>query len=100
MSDEKIKVIFKRVFVINDGDWFGSGEFYFDARVDGKRVGTTDLEFDAIEQHWIDLPRAQWSADVDVSTRDAGLVAVSFHVKDRDVFVDDELGSVEATLRP
>jgi hypothetical protein len=100
MSSEKIKVIFKRVFVKNDGDWFGSGEFYFDARVDGRRVGSTDLEFDAVEQHWIDLPAAQWSAEVDVAARDAGTVAVSFHVKDRDVFVDDEMGSVTATLRP
>jgi hypothetical protein len=100
MPNERIKVIFKRVFVINDGDWIGSGEFYFDAHVDGRRVGSTDLNFDAVEQHWIDLPEAQWSADVDVSGRDAGSVIVTFHVKDRDVFWDDEMGSITATLRP
>lgn len=100
MSNDKIKVVFKRVYVINDGDWIGSGEFYFDAHVDGLRVGTPDLDFDAVEKRWIDLPEAQWSAEVDVSTRDAGSVKVSFHVKDRDVFWDDEMGSVTATLRP
>ncbi len=100
MPNEKIKVIFKRVYVINDGDWFGSGEFYFDAHVDGNQVGNIDLDFDAIEQHWIDLPEADWSAEVDVSGRDAGSVVVSFHVKDRDLFWDDEMGSVTATLRP
>lgn len=35
MPDERIKVIFNRVFVKNDADWFGSGEFYFIATVDG-----------------------------------------------------------------
>jgi len=95
---QKIKVIFKRVFVKNDADWFGSGEFYFTATVDGRPVGDRSHIFDAREGRWIDLPPAVWSAEVDVTGK--AQVVVRFNGKDDDVFFDDDLGSVSYTLKP
>jgi hypothetical protein len=94
----RIKVIFNRVFVINDADWFGSGEFYFIASVDGVAVGNRKQLFDAVEGNWINLAAAQWSAVVDVTTKSQ--VVVSLQGKDEDVFWDEDLGSVRHTLRP
>jgi hypothetical protein len=52
----ELKVIFRRVYVIDDGDWLGSGEFYFNADVAGTAVGNRRV-FDAVEGTWINLPR-------------------------------------------
>ncbi len=45
MAEEKLKVIFKRVFVLDDSDWEGSGEFYFKVTVgwQGRRRSQTHL---------------------------------------------------------
>jgi hypothetical protein len=94
---EKIKVILKRVFVKDSADWLGSGEFYFNATVDGKPVGDKQI-FDAREGTWIALPAAKWSAIVDVTSKTQ--VAMRFNGKDEDVFSDDDLGTVSYTLRP
>ncbi|MGK3963818.1 hypothetical protein WMF38_06525 [Sorangium sp. So ce118] len=94
---ERIKVTFNRVFVKNDADWFGSGEFYFIATVDGATVGDRRT-FDAREGQWIELPAAQWSAVVDVAGKAS--VVVRFEGKDDDVFFDDDLGTIGHTLRP
>jgi hypothetical protein len=96
-ADERIKVIFKRVYVVNNADWFGSGEFYFDAKIDGKAVGDKRI-FDAREGAWINLDAALWSLVVDVSKKAS--VAVSFHGYDEDVFLDDDLGSISHVLKP
>jgi hypothetical protein len=94
---DRIKVIFRRVYVINDADWFGSGEFYFMASVDGKNVGNR-VTFDAVEGRWINLPQPLWSAVVDVTAKRE--VAVNFRGKDEDKFFDEELGSISYVLRP
>jgi hypothetical protein len=94
---QRLKVIFKRVFVLNDADWFGSGEFYFIAKVDGQPVGNRKQTFDAVERTWINLAEAQWSAVVDVTGKAA--VVVNFHGMDEDWIFDDDLGSVTYTLR-
>jgi hypothetical protein len=94
---ERLKVIFKRVWVLNDADWFGSGEFYFTASVDGRSVGDTSKIFDAVEGTWINLPEATWSAVVDVTGK--ATVVVKFAGKDQDLFFDDDLGSITYTLR-
>lgn len=98
MSEERIKVVFNRVFVKNDADWFGSGEFYFIAQVDGHTVGDRRLIFGAREGQWIDLDAAVWSAEVDVAGK--ADVRVSFQGKDEDIFWDDDLGTITHTLRP
>lgn len=94
-ADERIKVIFKRVYVKNDADTFGSGEFYFETRVDGTRVGNPSQIFDAVEARWINIG---WSHVVNV--RNKPEVRVWFQGKDEDVFSDDDLGSVSHVLRP
>ncbi len=95
---EQIKVILKRVFVKNDADWFGSGEFYFIATIDGNAVGDRNHIFDAREGHWIDLPADRWSAVVDVTGKNK--VVVKFNGKDDDLFWDDDLGTINRYLSP
>ncbi|MEJ7712148.1 MAG: hypothetical protein WKF84_20380 [Pyrinomonadaceae bacterium] len=97
-ADERIKVIFKRLYVKNDADWFGSGEFYFIATVDGVAVGDRNQIFDAVEGTWINLPELRWSAVVDVSGK--AQVVVRFEGMDEDLFFDDSLGVIQHTLRP
>ncbi len=97
-ADERIKVIFKRLYVKNDADWFGSGEFFFIASVDGITVGDRSQIFNAVEGTWINLPEARWSAVVDVSRK--AQVVVRFQGKDDDTFYDDDLGTIQHTLRP
>jgi len=97
-ADERIKVIFKRVTVRNDADTFGSGEFYFEARVGTVSVGNPNRIFDAVEGQTIDLPEDEWSEVVNV--RHLRDVVVTFVGKDEDVFVDDTLGEpLRHTLR-
>lgn len=87
---DKIKVVFKHVFVKNDEDWIGDGDFYFIASVDGVRVGNPDVNFDAIEGQWINLPQPLWSQEVDVTNK--AEVVVRFKGKERDLIWDDDLG--------
>jgi hypothetical protein len=97
-AEEYIKIIFRRVYVIDDSDWIGSGEFYFIASVDGAPVGDRKRIFNAVERTWIPLSEAEWSAIVNV--RDKAQVVVRFQGKDQDLVFDDDLGTVGWTLRP
>jgi hypothetical protein len=94
---DRIKVTFRRVYVINDADWVGSGEFYFIATVDGRNIGNRSVTFDAVEGRWINLPQPLWSAVVDVTAK--ADVAVNFKGKDEDTFFDEDLGSISYVLR-
>ncbi|HEY3065779.1 MAG TPA: hypothetical protein VGL09_08305 [Methylomirabilota bacterium] len=97
---DKIKVVFKRVYVKNDEDWLGDGEFYFIASVDGNKVGNSDIDYTAVEGKWIDLPEALWSREVDVTPPKASVV-VRFKGKERDLLWDDDLGpELVYTLKP
>ena len=87
---DKIKVVFRRVFVKNDEDWVGDGEFYFITSVDGVRVGNPDVDYDAIEGQWINLPQPLWSREVDVTNK--AEIVVRFKGKERDTISDDDLG--------
>jgi hypothetical protein len=101
MSVERIKVVFKQLYVRDDSDWWGSGEFYFIANVDGSRVGDSDRNrqiFEAVEGRAITLPQDRWSAEVDV--RNKSEVRISFHVMEDDIFSDDDVGTVNYVLRP
>jgi len=95
-ADERIKIIFRRVFVKDDADTFGSGEFFFDATVNGVAVGNRQV-FNAVENKSIILPEAAWSHILDVQNLDSFLVR--FHGKDEDVFVDDDLGFIQHLLK-
>ena len=95
-NEVRIKVIFKSVHVIRDADAIGSGEFFFDAKVDGATVGDRHV-FDAVEGQNIILPQPKWSKVVDVTNKDR--VKIIFHGKDEDVTTDDDLGSIKFTLR-
>jgi len=95
-ADERIKIIFKRVFVRDDADFIGSGEFFFIASVGGVSVGDPSQIFDAVEGRTIDLPEATWSGIVDTAGKTQ--VVVDFEVRDQDVFFDDRLGRVRHTL--
>ena len=97
-GDNEIKIIFKRVYVRNDADWFGSGEFYFLASIGGVTVGDRRQIFNAREGHWINLSETQWSWVIDVST--TRQVDIRFEGRDQDLLFDDNLGLVTATLRP
>jgi hypothetical protein len=94
---DKIKVSFLGVYVKSDADWFGSGEFFFDAHVDGQKVGDKQI-FDAREGKWIELPKDKWFKEVDVTGKSS--VTVKFNGKDDDLFFDDDLGTITHTLRP
>jgi hypothetical protein len=100
MPVTKIKVSFDRVYVRDDGDVWGDGEWKFTASVDGVAVGEPDHEFCAVERTWIDLPADKWSREVDVSAKGPGSkVLVRFSGVDVDVFSDDKLGEVSAELK-
>lgn len=92
----RIKIILKKVHVIRDADAIGSGEFYFDATIDGHAVGNHHV-FDAVEGRDITLPQPLWSRTVDVTNKNE--VIVTFRGRDEDVFSDDELGSVRRAIR-
>jgi len=96
-SDERIKVIFHRVYVKDDADTFGSGEFYFQASVDDISVGNPNTIYNAVEHRWIDLPEREWSRVVNV--RRESEVMVRFQGKDEDVTFDDDLGTITHRLR-
>ncbi len=96
-ADERIKIIFKRVYVRNDADNVGSGEFYFVARVRGQPVGDPRRIYNAEEGRHIDLDEGQWSTIVNVLN--TAEVEVSFQGKDEDPLVDDDLGTIRHTLR-
>lgn len=65
-ADERIKIIFRRVFVRDDSDAFSDGEFYFIASVGGIAVGHRRT-FNAVENTTIELPAAEWSHVVNVA---------------------------------
>jgi hypothetical protein len=96
---QDIKILFKEVLVTDDADPFGSGEFRFFAKVDGKPVGQSEQVFDAVEGKTIVLPAAQWTSHK-VDVRGKTEVKMSFRGIDEDLFSDDELGSVAHTFRP
>ncbi len=95
-ADERVKVIFRRVFVRDDSDFFGDGEFFFDATVGGTAVGDHRI-FRAVERRSISLPEAVWSTVVNVRT--LSQLVVRFRATEEDIIFDDNLGIVQHTLR-
>jgi len=102
-ADERIKVIFKRLEVRHDGDWIGSGEWYFRAWVDGQPVGNPRARggeqspIDVRDRDQIELDQSVWCAEVNVYSKTE--VQVVFEALDKDVISDDNMGSFRYTLR-
>lgn len=93
-DDQKIKVIFEKVAVINDSDPLGDGEFYFIASVAGNSVGNRNRIFNAKKGQ--DIPLG-WEIEVDVKNRAS--VRIQFKGMEEDIFFDDDLGTFTHTLR-
>jgi len=96
-ADERIKVIFRTVFIKKNADWIGKGDYYFIASVAGKTVGNPERIFSSFAGGVIALPEAEWSTEVNV--RNLKKVLVRFHGKDEEVFVDEDLGFIQHTLK-
>jgi hypothetical protein len=96
MPDEKVRVAFTRVTVVQEADWIGSGDYYFVATIDGRAVGTRSV---VLTEHGrtFQFPQPQWSAEIDVAKKTS--MQVKFECKDSDSFFDDDLGSVTYVLR-
>jgi hypothetical protein len=71
-ADERIKVTFKRIFVLDSADWLGSGEFYFIASVDGQRVGDTVVVVGSLPVDFTAFDVTMPAAPVVVSVEDNG----------------------------
>lgn len=86
--------------VLEDSDWlWGAGEWHLHARVDGNEVGDSDTEFEVRLGSGRNLPEADWSSIVDVSGKGPGsTVEIRLRVIENDLFGDDDLGEVRATL--
>ena len=100
MPVTKIKVHFKTVSVLDDSDWiWGAGEWTLHATVDGHSVGDSSREFSVHSGDTITPPEADWHRIVDVSGKGPGsTVEIRFKVIEKDVFCDDDLGEVRATV--
>lgn len=98
MPLQTIKVRFLGVYVRDDSDFWGSGEWKLHATVDGRVVGNPSQIFEARRGEMI-VPR-DWTTIVDVSNHTNGdKIEIRLSVKEDDVFSDDELGEVKATLK-
>lgn len=96
-ADERIKVVFRHVYILDDSDLLGEGEIYFKATVHGVPVGNPKQIFDADTGSMITLPEAQWSKEVNV--HNTKKVVVTFHAYDEEVFSDEDLGGIRHTLK-
>lgn len=101
MAVTKIWVCFNAVFVLDDSDFWGPGEWYLTAKIDGKVVGDPRQKFVARERQWLALrPTTSWSATIDVSAKAPGSqISIQFSGREDDTFSDDDLGQVTATLK-
>jgi hypothetical protein len=97
---ETIGVVFDSVRVLDDGDFWGAGEWKLDAKVDGQRVGNPNEIFEAREDTWIDLPDDAWFVFYDVSEKCEGdEVEIVFKATEDDVLFDDDLGTAWVKLK-
>lgn len=97
MPVTKIKIQFVAVKVLDDCDLFGVAEWHFNASIDGNVVGSRGTEFEAQNGDTLNLPEANWSAEIDVSTKGPGdTVDIVFSGIEEDFLFDDDLGQVTA----
>jgi hypothetical protein len=91
-----IRVTLLRIHVIDDEDWFGSGELYFDGELDGVPIPRSQT-FDAASGTDIPLTGPSWQRVIDV--RGKASIQLVLRGKDEDVFWDDSLGTATATIQ-
>lgn len=96
IMNQKIKVIFEKVYVKAAEDIWGDPEWKFDAKIDGKQVGDPEEEFQAIPRQYIALPRT-WSAEVEISG--TKVVPVKFKVEEAGGLWDSDVGSRTKELK-
>lgn len=99
MAVTQLHVQLNGIYPLRSGDLWGPGEWHITVTIDGVQVGDPDLEYVARPQQWILLDDA-WSVLVDVSGKGPGdTVEIAVSAVDRDIFSDDDLGSVNVTLK-
>lgn len=99
MAATKIKVTFKSVYVRDDEDWFGPGEWFFDATVRCEPSGKTFTVGDTT-RHEVndgDTLTLDWSQEVDIDPADEKIV-IRLQGTDEDSLFDDDLGWIRLTL--
>jgi hypothetical protein len=97
----RIQVTFDEVFVLDDADAWGTGEWFMSGRIDGQDVGNPRHEFTARQRQSFNLePASNWTLEVDVSAKRAGdTVDILFQGIEHDPVGDNEnLGEVRAQL--
>lgn len=100
MAVTRIKIQLVSVRVLDDSDWiWGAGEWHLHASINGAPIGDSNQEFRVHTGDSIALPEAVWSREVDVSALGPGsTVPIRFKVIEKDVFSDDDLGEVRASI--
>jgi hypothetical protein len=91
-----VMVTLERIHVINDEDWLGKGELYFEGDVDGIPIPRSQI-FERGSGEDIDLSGPNWQKVVDVRNKDS--FQLMLRGRDEDLIWDDELGTVRATIR-
>lgn len=94
---KKIRVVFELVAVLEDDDWFGSGEPYYRATVNGIDTGKSKV-FTSDQIPGNVLPADQFSIELDVDDDPGARIDVSFKGSEEDVFSDDYLGEVRQSV--
>lgn len=98
MTLQTIKVRFLGVYVRDDSDFWGAGEWKLHATVNGRVVGNPSQIFEARRDAMIIPP--DWTTIVDVSNHTNGdRIEIRLRITEDDTFSDDDLGEVRATLR-
>lgn len=97
MADDvtNVRVILERIHVIDDEDWSGVGELYFEGSVGGQRVDRS-RPVKAGSGRDINLTGPAWSKVIDVRGRDH--FDLELRGFDEDVFADDSLGIARARI--
>ncbi len=91
-----IKITLDNIKILDDCDWFGAGEIYLLATIDGHSTGRSPT-FKAHSGSTIPLTGAQWSREVRVYGR-SNPVNITVQVWDEDLVWDDPLGSLAVSV--
>jgi hypothetical protein len=91
-----VMVTLERIHVIDDNDWLGRGELYFQGNVDGTAINRSQI-YRRSSGEDIELSGSNWRKVVDVRGRDS--FELMLRGWDDDLIWDDDLGTVRVTIR-